>query len=210
MTAVFARRPVPGFGSLQVGTVDRHPRLVWIAAAGLVTAMLLGTFGMPPIGLHLPTHDLGIMGPLCGMTRAVARAAVGDLAASWRHNPGGLVLVAGAWGAIVRTAIGRRTRRWPNLQLGVTPPGMVGDRLRPDRADGQPAAARRPARLTGPRPRRRPRLLSGRAPRHHRDGGRDMHDIPVVCARRHNGSNLLTDVTVLVARHEQPHADRAP
>lgn len=117
---MFARRPVPGFGSLQVDTVDRHPRLVWIAAAGLLVALLLGTLGMPPIDLHMPTHDLGLMGPLCGMTRAVARAVVGDLAASWRYNPGGVVLVAGAWGAIARTAVGRWARRWANLQLDVT------------------------------------------------------------------------------------------
>ena len=123
MTRMFARRPVPGLGSLQVDAVDRHPGLVWIAAAGLLVALLLGTLGMPPVGLHLPTHDLGIMGPLCGMTRAVARAAVGDLTAAWRYNPGGLVLVGGAWGAIVRAAIGRRTQRWPNLQLDVTPGG---------------------------------------------------------------------------------------
>ena len=115
-----ARRRLPGFGSLQVAAVDRHPRLVWIATTGLVAATLLGTIGMPPVELHSPTHDLGIMGPLCGMTRSVARAAVGDLAASWRYNPGGIVLVVGAWGAIVRTTVGTWTSRWANLRLDVT------------------------------------------------------------------------------------------
>lgn len=35
----------PGSGVLQ----DRHPGLVWMAAGGLLLAMLLGTLGMPPL-----------------------------------------------------------------------------------------------------------------------------------------------------------------
>ncbi|HEX9765275.1 MAG TPA: DUF2752 domain-containing protein [Nitriliruptorales bacterium] len=75
--------------------VDRRGR------AGRAT--LLGTLGMPPVDLHLPTHRLGIMGPLCGMTRSVARAATGEIVGAWRYNPGGLASVTGAWACVART-----------------------------------------------------------------------------------------------------------
>lgn len=119
MTTRRPDRTLPGLGSVTVGATDRHPALVWVAAGGLVAALMLGAFGMPPIEVHFPTHRLGIMGPLCGMTRSVARAAVGDLPAGWRYNPGGVVLVAGAWTAIGRTVIGRVTGRWLNVDLVV-------------------------------------------------------------------------------------------
>lgn len=113
-------RSVPGFGTVHVQAVNRHPALVWVATAGLIAATLLGTLGMPPVDVHLPTHHLGIMGPLCGMTRSVARAATGDMVGSWRYHPGGIILVAGAWACIGRAALGRLTGRWFNLHLTVT------------------------------------------------------------------------------------------
>lgn len=115
-----ASTSVPGFGAACVEATDRHPGLVWLAAAGLTPAVLLGALGMPPVELHLPTHDLGIMGPLCGMTRSVARAATGDPMAAWRYNPGGLALVAGAWASVARSAVGGLTGRWVNMDLVVT------------------------------------------------------------------------------------------
>lgn len=120
MRRVPARRPVAGLARLRVEGTDRHPTLVWIAAAGLLAATLLGWLGMPPVDLHGPLHYLGIMGPLCGMTRSVARAATGDLARAWRYNPGGLLLVAGAWVSIVRALVGRLTGRWLNLHVVVS------------------------------------------------------------------------------------------
>lgn len=114
---------VPGLATVHIHGDDRHPGLVWVAAAGLVAATLLATLGMPPVDLHLPTHDLGIMGPLCGMTRSVARAATGDVAGAWRYNPGGVVVVAGAWASIGRAVIGRLTGRWVSVHPVVTRSG---------------------------------------------------------------------------------------
>lgn len=111
---------VPGFGALTIDPHDAHPALVWIAVGGLVVGMTFAAVGLPRIELHLPTHHLGLMGPLCGMTRSVTRASVGDLTGAWRYNPGGVVLVVGAWGAVVRTVVGRATGRWINVRLLVT------------------------------------------------------------------------------------------
>lgn len=108
---------IPGIATFHIETTDHHRRLVWIAAAGLLAATLLGILGMPPVDLHAPTHHLGIMGPLCGMTRSVARAATGDLTGAWRYNPGGILLVAGAWASIGRSMVGWTTGRWVNLRL---------------------------------------------------------------------------------------------
>lgn len=111
---------VPWFGGLHAEPVNRHPKLVWAAGTGLIAAILLGMLGMPPVDLHGPLHYLGIMGPTCGMTRSVARAATGDLVGAWRYNPAGLLLVAGALACIARAALGWRTGRWLNLHLAIS------------------------------------------------------------------------------------------
>lgn len=91
---------------------DRWPKLAWFALGGLPTAGLLAVFGMPPVNLHGPLHHLGIMGPLCGMTRGVAAAARGDLGTALAYNPVSLLLIPGAVVVLVRTAWGRATGRW--------------------------------------------------------------------------------------------------
>lgn len=104
-------------GTLIIETTDRRPALVWFAVAGLLVATVLAIVGMPPVDVHLPTHKLGIMLPWCGGTRSVARAAAGDVAGSWRYNPGGLLLVVGAWASVGRALVGRITGRWVNLNV---------------------------------------------------------------------------------------------
>lgn len=46
---------------------------VWIAVAlcGLMAAVVLAVFGLPPADLHGVLHRLGVMDPLCGGTRSV-------------------------------------------------------------------------------------------------------------------------------------------
>lgn len=112
---------VPGFGVLSVAGEDRHaPVFLQVAVVGLVLSSAVGILGVPPIGFHLPIHDLGVMMPTCGGTRSVARAAIGDLLGSWRFNPLGTVLVVGAWGYVGREVVGRLTGRWLDLRLSVT------------------------------------------------------------------------------------------
>ena len=115
---------LPGVGTLSITAHDRNaPVLLKIAVAGLVASTAVGVLGVPPVGLHLPTHELGIMTPTCGATRSVARAAVGDLAGSWRFNPLGAVLVVGAWVCVAREVVGRTTGHWLDVRLSVTTGG---------------------------------------------------------------------------------------
>ena len=104
-------------------SMDRHDemRLVTgVGAAGLVIAVLMAVFGLPPIDIHGPLHHLGIMDPLCGGTRAARLTAQGHLAAAWRYNPLGILATAAAACAVVRLAIGLVSRRWINLRVAWT------------------------------------------------------------------------------------------
>jgi hypothetical protein len=90
-------------------TVSLKERDRWPALAGL---------GLPPVDLHGPLHRWwSVMDPLCGGTRSVRLAAMGDLAAAWRYNPLGPILVTGAALAVLRWCIGVATHRWLGLNL---------------------------------------------------------------------------------------------
>lgn len=119
------RLRLAGFGSVGITPEDTHPGLVWIAAAGLAAAAILAVYGMPPIGIHLPTHGWGIMGPTCGMTRGVAAAVDGDLAGAWAYNPASPLLVGGALASVARAGVGVTTGRWLDLHLRVTRGGWA-------------------------------------------------------------------------------------
>ena len=80
-------------------------------AAGLA-AMALALLGLPPVAIHGPLHYLGIMDPLCGMTRATRLFARGDVVAAWRYNPGSFLLAAMALLSLARGVAGRLTGRW--------------------------------------------------------------------------------------------------
>lgn len=128
-SALVSRRrwlPVPGLGGVEVAAVDRHPVLIRLAVGGLLLAAALAIFGMPPVDLHAPTHNWGIMSPTCGMTRGVAAATRGDLSTAWAYNPASLLLVAGAIGSVARAVVGSVTGQWVNVRLAITRPGWVG------------------------------------------------------------------------------------
>lgn len=122
-----ARRRIrlAGFGSVGITHVDSHPTLVWIAVGGLAAAATLAVYGMPPIGIHLPTHGWGIMGPTCGMTRGVAATVRGELAGAWAYNPASPLLVGGALASVARAGVGVTTGRWLDLRLRVTRGGWA-------------------------------------------------------------------------------------
>lgn len=106
---------------------DRWPALAPVAALGLVAAGLMAWLGLPPVDLHGPLHRwFSVMDPLCGGTRSVRLAAMGDLAAAWKYNPLGPILMTGAALAVLRWCAGTATSRWLGLDLA--------DR-RPARAD---------------------------------------------------------------------------
>ena len=109
--------------TLQWAATDRHFKWLRLAAIGSVIAFALAVFGLPPVSIHEPTHFLGIMGPSCGMTRAVRLLARGDLSGAWRYNPGSFVLAAAAGLLLARAVVGITTGRW--LEIAVHRPRLV-------------------------------------------------------------------------------------
>ena len=75
----------------------------------------MALFGLPPIDVHGPLHRVGVMDPLCGMTRAARLLALGDLREAARYNPASLVLPIGVVAVSARWAVGRATGRWLTL-----------------------------------------------------------------------------------------------
>ena len=100
---------------------DRHPTLAPLAAGGLLAAGVLAVVGLPPVDLHGPLHRLGIMDPLCGMTRGVVAVLHGQLSRAVTYNPTSPLLVAGAVLALGRWLVGRLTGRWLDATLRRTP-----------------------------------------------------------------------------------------
>jgi hypothetical protein len=100
---------------------DRHPTLTLLAAAGLLAAGVLAMVGLPPVDLHGPLHRLGIMDPLCGMTRGTVAVLRGRLGQAVAYNPASPLLVTGAVLALGRWLVGRLTGRWLDATLRRTP-----------------------------------------------------------------------------------------
>lgn len=100
--------------------VDRYRALTYFAAFGLAVGVLLAVLGLPPIDLHGPLHrQYGIMGPLCGGTRALRYTMLGQWELAWQYNPLSPVLVAGAVAAMARHLLGRLTGKWLTIDLRV-------------------------------------------------------------------------------------------
>jgi hypothetical protein len=100
---------------------DRHPALAPLAAGGLLTAAVLAVVGLPPLDLHGPLHYLGIMDPLCGMTRGTMAVLHGQLSRAWAYNPASPLLVLGTVLAVGRWLVGRLTGRWLNATIRPPP-----------------------------------------------------------------------------------------
>lgn len=100
-----------------VERTDRHRVLTAFAVAGLVAGGLMAAYGLPPVELHGPLHQMGVMCPVCGATRAVRFAMMGEWGTSLRYNPIGIPLVLGAGFLVVRAAVGAATRRWLNVRV---------------------------------------------------------------------------------------------
>ena len=94
---------------------DRHPALTLLAAG------VLAVVGLSPLDLHGPLHHLGIMDPLCGMTRGTVAVLHGQFGQAVAYNPASPLLVVGAVLAVVRWLVGRLTGRWLDATLRATP-----------------------------------------------------------------------------------------
>ena len=82
---------------------------------------MMAVFGLPPIDVHGPLHRIGIMDPLCGMTRATRLLARGEVRAAARYNPASLLLPPAAVAAVIRLAYGWRTGRWWSIRPRTSP-----------------------------------------------------------------------------------------
>lgn len=107
---------------VQVGA-DRFRWLLWLVMSGGLAAVALAALGLPSADLHTPLHWVGVMDPLCGMTRGVRQLARGDVGVAWSFNPGVFLLGALAAGVLVRAVVGLRTNTW--LELRVVEPRVV-------------------------------------------------------------------------------------
>ncbi len=112
--------PPPPFLTWNVAAHDEWRAWTVIAVIGLFLAALLATFGLPPVDLHTPLHHAGIMDPLCGGTRAVRLAAMGQFGQSLTYNPLGLVVILGGAILLVRAAVGITTKRWYHVNVRYT------------------------------------------------------------------------------------------
>ncbi len=112
-----------GAGWLELGMErrDTHRAVTIVSAAGLTAAVAMAVFGLPSVDLHGPLHQIGIMSPTCGATRAAWFTARGDLALAWTYNPLGILAVAAAALAVARTVMGLATTRWVRWAVTTTP-----------------------------------------------------------------------------------------
>ncbi len=96
---------------------DRFHDLLIIVSVGVVLAAAMAVFGLPPVDLHGPLHYIGIMDPLCGMTRAARFLALGDVASAVRYNPASPALAVLAVVVFARAGVGISTGWWLDLRV---------------------------------------------------------------------------------------------
>jgi hypothetical protein len=96
---------------------DRHRTWTGLALLGIPLTVLVSVLGLPPIDLHGPLHDLGVMGPTCGMTRGAMWFSRGDLARAWMFNPASLLVVPAMAALLARAALGWLTGRWLSMEV---------------------------------------------------------------------------------------------
>lgn len=111
--------------ALHIGSAnhDCYPQTTRVVAVGVGVALVLAVVGLPPVSIHEPWHSWGVMGPTCGMTRAVRLLARGDLGGAWSYNPASFALAAFGGLVLGRALWARLTGRW--LVLSVSRPARL-------------------------------------------------------------------------------------
>jgi hypothetical protein len=100
---------------------DRVHGLTVVVVAGCLLAAVLAVFGLPPVDIHGPTHYVGIMDPLCGMTRGVRLLALGDVRRAVDYNPASPLLALFGILMVGRVLLGHLTRRWLEVRPRLSP-----------------------------------------------------------------------------------------
>ena len=96
---------------------DQLPALTVIVVIAGAAAVAMAVFGLPPVDLHAPWHYIGVMCPLCGMTRAVRLLALGQVGQAVTYNPASPLLAVFGVGVLVRAGIGWTRGRWLRLEV---------------------------------------------------------------------------------------------
>ena len=113
-------RPEVAAGSLLDVSWADHDRLrdlTIVVLAGFLLAAALAVLGLPPVDIHGPMHYVGIMDPLCGMTRAVRLFVLGEVRRAFDYNPASLLLALFGILMLGRAVFGHLTRRWLDVRL---------------------------------------------------------------------------------------------
>jgi len=100
---------------------DSLSGLTMVTALACAAAAAMAIFGLPPVDLHGPWHYLGVMDPLCGMTRAVRLLALGQVRRAVEYNPASPLLAALGAVVLVRAGIGCARGRWLRVQVHLSP-----------------------------------------------------------------------------------------
>jgi hypothetical protein len=95
--------------------------LTMAVALACTAAAAMAIFGLPPVDLHGPWHYLGVMDPLCGMTRAARLLALGQIGRAVEYNPASPLLAALGAVVVVRAGIGWARGRWLRVQVHLSP-----------------------------------------------------------------------------------------
>jgi hypothetical protein len=103
--------------TIQLNAYDRHPHLWVLALVGVAATAGLALFGLPPIDVHPLLHRLGVMDPMCGMTRGVQAVGRGQWRTAWAYNPASFVVVAVLVASVVRRLGGDFTGQWLDVRI---------------------------------------------------------------------------------------------
>lgn len=96
---------------------DRHGPWTALAVAGVLASVLMALFGLPPVNVHGPQHFVGVMDPLCGMTRALRLIARGQIGRAITYNPASPLVALAFVALVVRAAVAGIFGRWLDFTL---------------------------------------------------------------------------------------------
>lgn len=74
--------------------------------------MTMALVGLPRLDVHGPLHYLGVMDPLCGMTRATRLLLLGRVREALHYNPAVPLVPLAGLAVLVRAAWGRLGGQW--------------------------------------------------------------------------------------------------
>lgn len=98
---------------------EGHDAYRWaapLAVAGAVGGVIMALTGLPPLDIHGPLHYLGVMDPLCGMTRATRLLLLGRVREAVRYNPAVPLVPLAGLVVLLRAVWGYTRGRWCSLR----------------------------------------------------------------------------------------------